>query len=59
MRWGVTEEAGDDHSTVAMCVKEIQKYAEYTLSLSAENTAKRLKYFYAKNYFCFQRHLIT
>ena len=56
MRWGVTEEAGDDHSIVAMCVKEIQKYVEYTLVLPAKNTAKRLKYYYAKIYFCFQRH---
>ena len=56
MRWGVTEEAGDDHSTVAMCVKEIQKYVEYTLVLPAKITAKRLKYYYAKIYFCFQRH---
>ena len=55
MRWGVTEEAGDDHSTVAMCVKEIQKYVEYTLSLPARITAKRLKYVYAKiDFFAFK-----
>ena len=52
MRWGVTEEAGDDHSTVAMCVKEIQKYAEYTLSLPAQNTAKRLEFVHARIDFC-------
>ena len=25
MRWGVTEEATNDHSTVEMCVREIKK----------------------------------